>query len=53
MNEQTKYLLNRIAQVSGQYEAQIVQLIALIEEKNKELQALKAPSAPQEPPANP
>lgn len=43
MNEATKYLLNRVTQLTSQYEAQVVQLVAMIEERDRELAALRKP----------
>lgn len=52
MNETTKYLLNRIAQLTAQYEAQTMQLMAALDEKDKELRVLRAPIPVEENKAN-
>lgn len=43
MSEQIKYLVNRIGQLTASYEAQVIQLIAVIEERDRELAALRKP----------
>ena len=42
MTEAHKYLLNRMARIIADYEAQIAQLIGVIEVRDRELAALRA-----------